>query len=183
MAPNIPAAGTIRLGILRRVPSAAFCLQAAACLVVAWSLWPGSLTNADPPPVAPPRVTPKPDAAAPVAGAAVAGMPTLAAAPTLEGALSSIDVIVSRNDTLDRIFRRLKLSLGDLASMRSLPNVRASLDSLRPGESLHLTHKDGALFGLERRLNESQTLKVSRDGDNLKADVLQNALQLHPRTV
>ena len=78
-------------------------------------------------------------------------------------ALSTIDVIVTRNDTLDRIFRRLKLNLADLASLRMLPGIRATLDSLRPGESLHLTHRDGELFGLERRLNESQTLKVSRD--------------------
>src|SRR5579872_3932787 len=32
---------------------------------------------------------------------------------------SSIEVLVARNDTLDRIFRRLQLSLADLASMRS----------------------------------------------------------------
>jgi murein DD-endopeptidase MepM/ murein hydrolase activator NlpD len=110
----------------------------------------------------------------------------LASTPTLadaELALSRIDVIVTRNDTLDRIFRRLKLSLSDLASLRSLPGVRANLDSLRPGELLHFKHRDGQLFGLERRLSESQTLKVSRDGDQLKADVLENALDLKQRTV
>jgi len=91
-------------------------------------------------------------------------------------------VIVTRNDTLDRIFRRLKLNLADLASLRSLPGLRARLDSLRPGEALHFTHKDGALFGLERRLNESQTLKVSREPTGLKADVLQNPLETRSRT-
>ena len=64
--------------------------------------------------------------------------------PSLEGAaLSTIDVIVARNDTLDGIFRRLKLNLADLASLRTLPGVRAALDSLRPGESLRFQHKDG----------------------------------------
>ncbi|HEY0767019.1 MAG TPA: peptidoglycan DD-metalloendopeptidase family protein, partial [Steroidobacteraceae bacterium] len=98
-------------------------------------------------------------------------------------ALSSIEVIVTRNDTLDHIFRRLKLNLADLASLRSLPGLRAGLDSLRPGESLRFTHKDGELFGLERRLNESQTLKVSREPSGLKADVLQNPLETRSRTV
>jgi murein DD-endopeptidase MepM/ murein hydrolase activator NlpD len=109
----------------------------------------------------------------------------LAAAPGLaeaQLALSTIDVIVTRNDTLDRIFRRLKLNLADLASLRNLPGLRARLDSLRPGEALHFTHKDGALFGLERRLNESQTLKVSRAPTGLKADVLQNPLETRSRT-
>jgi murein DD-endopeptidase MepM/ murein hydrolase activator NlpD len=111
---------------------------------------------------------------------------TLAAAPSLadaELALSTIDVIVSRNDTLDRIFRRLKLNLSDLASLRTLPGLRGALDTLRPGESLRFTHKDSELFGLERRLSESQTLKVSRDGANLKANVLQNPLETRRRTV
>ena len=76
--------------------------------------------------------------------------------------LSTIRVIVSRNDTLDHIFRRLALSLSDLASLRSLPGIRAHLDRLRPGETLTLTAKSGSLVGLERRLNIDQTLKVDR---------------------
>ena len=109
MAPNIPAAGKTRIGMLSRVPSAAFCLQAGACLVVAWSLWHGSLTNAEPPPAVDPLVTAKPDAPAPASAVVDMPAPTLAAAPTLAGALSTIRVIVTRNDTLDRIFRRLAL--------------------------------------------------------------------------
>ena len=97
--------------------------------------------------------------------------------------LSSINIIVHPNDTLDAIFRRLKLNLADLASLRALPGLKARLDSLRPGESLHFMHRDGALVGLERRLNEEQTLKVVRDESGLKADVLQNPLESRPRTL
>jgi murein DD-endopeptidase MepM/ murein hydrolase activator NlpD len=97
--------------------------------------------------------------------------------------LSSINIIVHPNDTLDAIFRRLKLNLADLASLRALPGLKARLDSLRPGESLHFMHRDGSLVGLERRLNEEQTLKVVRDESGLKADVLQNPLESRPRTL
>jgi murein DD-endopeptidase MepM/ murein hydrolase activator NlpD len=190
---KLPAAGAVFR--LLKMPSATFWLQMGACAVVVWTLMYGGI------------LTPAPDAgAAPASGAqsvarppapqvpggapntlappAAASLP-LAAPPFLEDAklgLSRIDVIVSRNDTLEHIFRRLKLNLADLASLRMLPHVRAALDSLRPGESLHLTHRDGELFGLERRLNESQTLKVWREPAGLKADVLQNPLQLRSRT-
>lgn len=184
-----------------RLPSAAFWLQSAACAVVGWTLWHGGLSTpaagASDGAATPPTQAANPTAAAddtsvaasasaPVAAAGTAAAVQQAAAPSLESAkfaLSTIDVVVTRNDTLERIFRRLKLNLADLASLRSLPGTRAALDSLRPGESLHLTHKDGALFGFERRLNDSQTLKVSRDGNALKADVLQNALETRRRTV
>lgn len=177
-----------RLAGLRRLPSVAFCLQMAACGVVAWTLWHGGLASDAPSANSNTRAktqiattaTATPEAAPAVQKISLAEASPLA--PT-QLALSTIDVTVLRNDTLDRIFRRLKLNLADLASLRGLPHVRAALDSLRPGELLHFRHKDGQLFGLERRLNESQTLKVSRDGDTLKADVLQNALDLRPRTV
>jgi murein DD-endopeptidase MepM/ murein hydrolase activator NlpD len=193
-----------------RMPPPTFWWQAAACAVVAWSLMHGSVSINPVPdpqlaPTAPGTAAPATDvatlqalpaAASPAAAtgpgtnAAVSASASpslqLAGAPSLEEAklaLSTIDVIVSRNDTLDRIFRRLKLSLADLASLRTLPGIRAALDSLRPGDSLRLTHRDGALFGLERRLNEGQTLKVSREPEGLKADVLQTPLQMRSRTV
>ncbi len=97
--------------------------------------------------------------------------------------LSTIRVIVSRNDTLDHIFRRLTLSLADLASLRNLPGIRAHLDRLRPGETLTLTAKSGALVGLERRLNIDQTLKVDRSEQGFKANVLQNPLATRTRTI
>jgi murein DD-endopeptidase MepM/ murein hydrolase activator NlpD len=190
------------LGALRPLRSGAFWLQASAVVIVAGSLLHGGIS------VAPDPASGTASAAASTRGVPVAdtsraatvaaGSPLrtvanaaphslqLAGAPTLTDAklaLSTIDVIVSRNDTLDRIFRRLKLNLADLASLRSLPGIRATLDRLRPGELLHFTHRDGQLIALERRLNESQTLKVSRSGDNLQADVLENALDTRRRTV
>jgi len=184
MDPNTPPAKIRFLSL--RWPPAGFWLKAGACAVVGWSVVHGALTMDLPPPSA---AAPAPAEAAP-AGAPAAAAPApaplkMAAIPSLGGAaLSSIDVIVARNDTLDRIFRRLKLSLADLASLRSVPRVREALDSLKPGESLHFEHRDGALYGLERRLNESEMLKVSRDPDaGLKADVLQNPLQMRMRTV
>ena len=174
------------LSRLRHKVSAAFWLQSGACAVVAWSMLHGGMA------VAPAARTAADNASARPTAAATAGAPRpassiqLAAVPgpvAAQLALSSIDVIVTRNDTLDRIFRRLKLNLADLASLRTLPGLRERLDSLRPGESLHFTHKDGALFGLELRLTESETLKVSREPSGLKADVLQNPLEMRSRTV
>jgi murein DD-endopeptidase MepM/ murein hydrolase activator NlpD len=167
-----------------RWPRPRFWLQLSACLVVGWSLLHGSVEIAPPAHPAPPPAPAGP-AAAPAASPAPA-MQMASASPLADAqaALSRIDIVVARNDTLERIFRRLKLDLADLASLRSLPGVREALDSLRPGEALRVTHKDGALYGLERRLNETQTLRVSRDASlTLKADVLQNPLETRTRTV
>jgi murein DD-endopeptidase MepM/ murein hydrolase activator NlpD len=75
---------------------------------------------------------------------------------------SAVDVIVSRNDTLDSIFRRLSVSVQDLAAVRGLPGIRASLDRLRPGDVITLRHVNGDLLSLTRRVSETETLSVER---------------------
>ena len=114
--------------------------------------------------------------------AAQAPQHAAAALPVVLGA-QTIEVIVSHNDTLDRIFRRLKLDLADLASLRSLPGLKNALDQLRPGEALHLIHRDGALFGLERKLSLSETLTVVRDDHGFRSNVLENPPESRERTI
>ena len=84
---------------------------------------------------------------------------------------SSIEVIVRRNDTLDAIFRKLALSLTDLANLRAVSGARALIDRLVPGESLRLTHRNGELLALERNLSLTEQLKVTRAADGFRADV------------
>src|SRR6266403_1545238 len=170
---------------LRHKVSAAFLLQSAACAVVAWSVLHGGLALAPAerpatgdagtgPTAAPAPGTPGPATSlAETSARGVDALPAslsrqLAGAPGLaeaQLALSTIDVIVTRNDTLDRIFRRLKLNLADLTSLRTLPGLRARLDSLRPGEALRFIHRDGQLFGLERRRSEEHTSELQSRRD------------------
>ncbi len=111
-----------------------------------------------------------------------AGLVDASLAP-MDIAGNAIEVIVRRNDTLDQIFRKLQLSLADLASLRALPDLRATLDRLRPGEALKFFH-DGAgqLLGLERQLSESERLTVERASDGFQAHIIENPLERDVRT-
>jgi murein DD-endopeptidase MepM/ murein hydrolase activator NlpD len=97
-------------------------------------------------------------------------------------AFSTIEVVVSRNDTMDRLFRRFELNLADLAELRGLPELRSQVDRLRPGELLKFMHRGGELIGLERKLSDSETLKVTRADDGFSSDVLENPLEIRTRT-
>ena len=104
------------------------------------------------------------------------------ALPAVSVGFSTIEVVVNRNDTMDRLFRRFELNLGDLAALRSLPDLRSQLDKLRPGELLRLMHRGGELVGLERKLSDSETLKVTRESEGFVSDVLENPLEVHTRS-
>jgi murein DD-endopeptidase MepM/ murein hydrolase activator NlpD len=95
---------------------------------------------------------------------------------------STIDVVVRRNDTMDRLFRQLELNLADLARLRALPDLRSQVDRLKPGELLRFKHRDGELLGLERKLSDSETLQVTRDENGFITSVLENPLEVHTRT-
>ena len=104
-----------------------------------------------------------------------------ASAPAAAFALAdAIQVTIRRNDTLDGIFRRLQLSLADLANIRALDGARQALDRIRPGDMLTIFKRDGQLIGLRRPLSINQTLQVQRDGpDNFTAHVEEVPLARH----
>jgi murein DD-endopeptidase MepM/ murein hydrolase activator NlpD len=92
-----------------------------------------------------------------------AGVPVDLALDAAQAGLSRVQVIVERNDTLDHIFRRLQISMTDLAALLAVDDARRSLSLLRPGDLLTLVHRGGELVGLERQISIDRTLKVARD--------------------
>jgi murein DD-endopeptidase MepM/ murein hydrolase activator NlpD len=91
-------------------------------------------------------------------------------------------VVVGRNDTLDAIFRRIALDPADLAAIRQLPGIRASVDLLKPGDAIKLTHSGGSVQELSRKVSETQTLLVVRDDAGFAARLVENPVQTKIRT-
>ena len=141
----------------------------ASCLVAGVAIASALSTALNP-------VTPiAPVEALPVAAAAPA---VVAPEPVSVSPFESAEIVIRRNDTLDAIFRQMQLSLNDLAELRQLPDVRRSLDRLRPGDMIMLTHLDGELKSLTRRLSDTATLTVTRAEDGFAADIIENPLEI-----
>jgi murein DD-endopeptidase MepM/ murein hydrolase activator NlpD len=104
------------------------------------------------------------------------------AAPISEPIGTIVEFVVGRNDTLERIFRRANFSLEDLATIRGLPGMREALDMLRPGELISLTHIDGVLQKLTRRLSETELLSVNREPEGFAARVVATPVETRTTT-
>lgn len=91
------------------------------------------------------------------------------------------EYVVRRNDTLDRIFRQLGLSLADLSNIRALDGMRENLDRLRPGDLISLTHDEGSILSLTKRISETEILTVERGQEGFSADIVSTPLE-HRRT-
>jgi murein DD-endopeptidase MepM/ murein hydrolase activator NlpD len=122
--------------------------------------------------------------APPIATPAIA--PTQIGAPLAvqqAGVASTIEVVVGRNDTMDAIFRRMALDKSDLAAIRNLPGIRQSLDYLKPGDAIKVTHtNDGGIEELSRKVSETQTLKVVREDAGFAAKMISNPVETRIRT-
>ena len=129
---------------------------------------------------------PQAAAPSPAAGSAPAATAPEAAPPPIVAQQASvasiIEVVVGRNDTLDAIFRRMALNKSDLAAIRNLPGIRQSLDFLKPGDSIKLTHTDGDIKELTRKVSETQTLDVVRQDSGFEAKMIDNPVQIRVRT-
>ena len=90
----------------------------------------------------------------------------------------NVEVTVQRNDTLDRIFRSVGIDNATLAELRTVPDVRKALDILRPGDTITLTHVDGVLQSLNRRISNTLTLSVARGSDGFAVDFIENPLEV-----
>ncbi len=121
-------------------------------------------------------------ASSPVPGTAPLPAPARTPVPRQAGIGSTIQVIVGRNDTLDAIFRRMALDKADLAAIRQLPGIRQSLDFLRPGDAIKVTHSDGEIEELSRQVSETQTLKVVRKEDGFSARMIDDPVETRIRT-
>jgi murein DD-endopeptidase MepM/ murein hydrolase activator NlpD len=95
---------------------------------------------------------------------------------------SIVEVVIGRNDTLDAVFRRLTLNLGDLATIRHLPGIRQSLDFLKPGDAIRVTHTAGDIQELTRKVSETQTLDIVRQDAGFEAKLINNPVETRLRT-
>ena len=124
-------------------------------------------------------------AAAPGSGAARANRVPAGGPPGMEQAsvASTIEVVVARNDTMDAIFRRMALDTADLAAIRNLPGIRQSLDFLKPGDAIRLTHTGaGEIRQLSRKVSDTQTLEVVREESGFAAKLIDNPVETRVRT-
>jgi murein DD-endopeptidase MepM/ murein hydrolase activator NlpD len=160
-----------------RIKILATCLVLGGALTAAALLeWPFT-RSPDPIAAAPPQsASGVPAATAPLG---VAPPPIVAQQASVA---SIIEVVVGRNDTLDAIFRRMALNKSNLAAIRNLPGIRQSLDLLKPGDSIKLTHTDGDIKELTRKVSETQTLDVVLKDGGFEAKMIDNPVETRIRT-
>ncbi len=164
---------------------APFAAAASAALI----LWhaardkPPEMVSAPAPLVYPGSIPALPDGDHRVKAGSAANPGNNSAPASQQAGIASIEVIVGRNDTMDAIFRRMALDKSDLAAIRNLPGIRQSLDFLKPGDAIKVTHThSGEIRELSRKVSETQMLEVVRGDSGFAATLVSQPVQTRVRT-
>jgi len=100
----------------------------------------------------------------------------VAAAPP-EPAMTELDLQVRRGDTLDQLFRKNHLDVGQLHEMLAIPDARSGLRLVKPGDVLELRTDEGGVAQLSRRLDENHTIVIERTADGFQAHTTEDVLE------
>jgi len=88
---------------------------------------------------------------------------------------------IRSGDTLERLFRRNGISLGDLARIASLDKAGRHLRILKPGDVLEIHHDEGRLLRLSRTLSLTEGLEITRDETGFAAELVERPIEVRRR--
>lgn len=99
-----------------------------------------------------------------------------AAAPTEDltpaSLLEETELVVSRGDTLNGLFRSTGLSVVDLAAIMDIPEARQHLRLLHPGDRLLVRHEGPQIVSIERSLDITTAFRVSAGDGGYQAETI-----------
>ena len=141
-------------------------------------------TTIQPPPPQEPVMTaieaPEPDIAPPVE-LVYAETPLVLADAINPPPYQKLSLTIGRGDTLDKLFRKNDLDLGELSQISKLDEARKRFRKLKPGDEFIVTHDQGNLISMYSNLNLTSALKIERDDTGFKAEIVERPIEKRKR--
>ncbi len=88
---------------------------------------------------------------------------------------------IRRGDTLDKLFRKHDLNLGDLSRISKLDEARKRFRQLKPGDEFTVTHDQGDLVSMYSNLGLTSALKIERTESGFTAEVIERPIEKRKR--
>ncbi len=88
-----------------------------------------------------------------------------------------LTLTIESGDTLDGLFSQHNLRRADLMALLDLSDAKSMLRDIKPGDRFEVTHSDGDLQSLERRVNETTTVRILRDEEGFVLQKIDNPIE------
>jgi len=88
---------------------------------------------------------------------------------------------VGRGDTMEKLFRKNDLHLGNLMAIASLDEAKYRFRKIKPGDKFEITHDEGQLVSLYSELDLTSALSIERQGPDFVAKVVERPVEYRKR--
>ncbi len=92
-----------------------------------------------------------------------------------------LSLTIGRGDTLDKLFRKHDLDLGNLSEIAKLDEARKRFRKLKPGDQFEITHDQGELVSMYSDLSLTSALKIERAESGFKAEIVERPIEKRKR--
>ena len=101
--------------------------------------------------------------------------------PEPEVPFETLVLTVGRGDTMEKLFRKNKLSLGELMTIAQLDEARQLFRKIKPGDVFEITHNEGELLSIYSELNLTSALRIEKDASKFVANVIERPVEIRKR--
>lgn len=88
---------------------------------------------------------------------------------------------VGRGDTMEKLFRKNKLNLGQLMEIAKLDEAKQQFRKIRPGDVFEITHSGGELLKMYSKLDLTSALKIEKQDSSFVAEIVEHPIEIRKR--
>ncbi len=91
-----------------------------------------------------------------------------------EPAYEFIELIIAKGDTLEKLFRKNNLDVGQLMSITELDKARNQFRNIKPGNVIKITHLDGQVLSLHSKIDFTNELVIEKNETGYEANIIEH---------
>ena len=98
-----------------------------------------------------------------------------------EPVFDKLTLKVGRGDTMERLFRRNGLDIGQLMQIAQLDEAKKQFRRIKPGDVYEVTHDEGQVISLYSELGLTSALQIKRGEKGFTASVVERPIEIRKR--
>ena len=96
-------------------------------------------------------------------------------------AFDKLRLTVGRGDTMEKLFRKNNLDIGELMAIAQLDEAKRRFRRIKPGDVFEVEHDNGQVVSLYSKLDLTSALKIEKDASGFTAEIVERPVEIRKR--
>jgi hypothetical protein len=98
--------------------------------------------------------------------------------PEPEPLYDNLTLTIGRGDTMEKLFRKNNLDIGELMAIAQLDEAKRRFRRLKPGDVFEVTHDQGRLINLYSKLDLTSALRIEKQEQGFVASIIERPIEI-----